>query len=104
MMQLRRVVGKFGFFLAGCWMILVFSGVVAVVKGTSIPLMNWAAALVPGSMFVPGVYYGVRLHTTQDPEQMRAFWHRCAVYSMAGLVLMIGTGYLLYSMGKADMG
>jgi hypothetical protein len=99
--ELRRVVGKLGLFVAGCYALLLVAGVAVLVQGeTDIPLINLVTVLVPGSAFVPAAYYGVKLHTTSDPEQMRALWPKCAVYGVAGVVLLIATVVALDQVNK----
>ena len=99
--ELRRLVGKLAFFLAGCYAILLFSGLTAVLRGSSIPLLSWATVLVPGAMFLPATYYAVKLHTTADPQRMKVLWPRCAIYSVIGLALLAGTAIALNAQNRA---
>jgi hypothetical protein len=60
--------------------------------------------LVPRFAFAPAAYYGVKLHTTSDPDLMRALWPKCAVSGVAGLVLLIVTAVALDQVNKGAVG
>jgi len=103
--ELRLVVGKLGLFLAGCYALLLVAGVAVLAQGeTDIPPINLVAVLVPGFAFVPAAYYGVKLHTTSDPERMRVLWPKCAAYGVAGLVLLVVTVVALDQVNKGAAG
>lgn len=91
--ELRRLVGKLVLFLAGCWLIVLVSGVAGALRGASVEPLYFAFLLIPGCAFVPAAYYAVGLHRTADPVQLDRIWPKAIVYGVAGLILLFGAGY-----------
>jgi hypothetical protein len=98
---MQRLVGKFALLFAFVYVLVLLGGVVALVRGTSLPVLSWALMLVPAAAFVPSVVDAVRLHQTSDPGRMRELWRRCALYSVIGVVLLAATAVILNRMNAS---
>jgi hypothetical protein len=98
--DMRRLAGKFVLFFAGCWLLVVFGAVLGLTRGDSFPPLNWIFILLPGTAFVPAVYFAVKLHLIKDPALLRAWWPKTLVYGGAGLVLLFGGAYALFQSGN----
>ena len=98
--EMRRFAGKLVMFFAGCYVLVFLGAIVSVSRGTSVPALNWVVILVPAGAFGPATYYAVKLHTTKNPERLRAYWPRTLVYGLAGLVLLFSGAYSLYQAGR----
>jgi hypothetical protein len=96
-----RLVGKFVLFLALCWLMVLVAGVAGAVRGPRLDPLAFAMFLIPGCALLPGAYYAIKLHRSADPREVNRFWPAAVVYGVAGLVLLIGTGYALYAMGRS---
>jgi drug/metabolite transporter (DMT)-like permease len=87
-----RVGGNFVLLLAGCWLLLLIAVSTAAASGDSdIPPINWVPAIVPGFALVPAAYYAVKSKRSSNPEEVKALWHKCALYGGIGLALGIVT-------------
>jgi hypothetical protein len=98
---MRRLVGKFALLFAFVYVLVLLGGVIALVRGTSLPLISWALILLPAAAFVPSVVDAVRLHQTSDPDRLRELWRRCALYSVIGIVLLVATAIVLDRMNAS---
>jgi hypothetical protein len=98
---LRRVAGKLVLFLAGCWLLVLIAGVAGAFRGAKIEPLNFAIMLVPGCALVPAAYFTIGMLRSTDPERVRQLWPKVVVYALAGLVLLFGTAYGLYEMGRS---
>jgi hypothetical protein len=99
--EMRRWVGKLVLFLAGCWVVVLVAGIAGALRGASLDPVNFLVALIPGCAFVPAAYFATRLHTTSEPGELDRLWPKTLGYGLAGLVLLIGSGYGLYRMGQS---
>ena len=91
----RRLIGKLAVFLAGCWVLFLGAGIAAALRG-SLGLVQFPLFLIPGCAFVPAVYYALRQHR---PDASDESWKYLVIYTVAGVVLMIGSGDALRQMG-----
>jgi hypothetical protein len=99
--EMRRLVGKFALLFAFVYVLVLLGSVIALVRGTSLPLISWALILLPAAAFVPSVMDAVRLHQTSDPDRMKALWRRCALYSLIGIVLLAVAAIILNRMNAS---
>jgi hypothetical protein len=99
--EMRRLVGKFALLFAFVYVLVLLGGVIALVRGSSLPLISWALILLPAAAFVPSVVDAVRLHQTTDPDRMKQLWRRCALYSLIGIVLLATTAIILERMNAS---
>jgi hypothetical protein len=99
--EARRLVGKFVLFFALCWLLVLVAGVIGALRGPKLDPLAFAMFLIPGCAFMPGAYYAVKLHRSADLAELNRLWPAAVVYGVAGLVLLIGTGYALYAMGRS---
>ena len=97
---LRRVAGKLVLFLVGCWLVVLVAGVAGAFRGATLEPLNFAIMLIPGCALVPAAYFAAGMYRTTDPERVRQIWPKVVVYAVAGLVLLFGTAYGLYQMGR----
>lgn len=98
--ELRRLVGKFALLSAFIYLLYLMVGVIRAIRGPALPAEGWPLFLLPGAVFVPAVVYAVRLHRTSDPERLKALWPRCAVYTIAGVVLIVAGSIAISKMGS----
>ena len=47
--EFQRLLGRFVLLLAGVWFIVLIAGAAGIFRGVSIPILNWAIILRPGS-------------------------------------------------------
>jgi hypothetical protein len=99
--EMQRLVGKFALLFAFVYVLVLLGGVIALVRGSSLPLISWALILLPAAAFVPSVVDAVRLHQTTDPDRMKQLWRRCALYSLIGIVLLATTAIILERMNTS---
>jgi hypothetical protein len=99
--EMRRLVGKFALLFAFGYVLVLLGGVIALVRGSSLPLISWALILLPAAAFVPSVVDAVRLHQTSDPDRLKELWRRCALYSVIGIVLLVATAIILDRMNAS---
>ncbi|MBB2940536.1 putative membrane protein [Actinoplanes lutulentus] len=89
--EFQRLVGKFSLFFAFIYFLMIVGSIVTVVDGDKVPVLTWVGIVLAGIVFVPAVMDAVRLHRTSDQQRLAALWRRCALLTLAGLVVMIAT-------------
>lgn len=87
--EMRRLVGKFAFFFAGVYLLVLFGAAVSAATGEPPPLLAWPLLLLPAAAFVPAVLDGLRLHRTEDSAVMKALWRRCLLFIVIAMVLLV---------------
>jgi hypothetical protein len=88
-MEMRRLVGKFAFFFAGVYLLVLFGAGVSTATGAHLPLLTWPLLLLPAAAFAHAVVDGVRLHRTADAAAVAHSWRRCLLYLVIGVVLVV---------------
>lgn len=98
---LRRVAGKLGLFLVGCWLVVLIAAVAGALRGAQVDPLSFVIVLIPGCALVPAAYFAVGMLRTTDPQRVGQLWPKAVGYGAAGLVLLVGAGYSLYQMGRS---
>jgi hypothetical protein len=96
--EMSRLVGKFAFFFAGVYLLVLFGVLVSAATGEPLPLLAWPLLLLPAAAFVPAVLDGFRLHRTADPAVMKALWRRCLLFMVIAVVLLAATAVMVERM------
>jgi len=97
-LEMRRLVGKFAFFFAGVYLLVLFGAGVSTATGEPLPLLAWPLLLLPAAAFVPAVMDGFRLHRTTDSAAMKALWRRCLLFIVIAMVLLVATALMVERM------
>ncbi|GAA5192653.1 hypothetical protein GCM10023322_52740 [Rugosimonospora acidiphila] len=100
-LEMRRLAGKFAFFFAGVYVLVLFGAVVSETSGAPLPLLGWPLLLLPAAAFVISVIDAVRLHRTTDADVMRSLWRRCMLYTAIGMVLLVASALAVERMTLA---
>jgi hypothetical protein len=90
----RRLIAKLVLFLAGVWVLFLAAGIATALRGPFDPI-RFPLFLIPGSAFVPAAYYALVLHRGDDSDRS---WKFLAIYAIAGVVLMVGSGNALHQL------
>lgn len=96
--EMRRLVGKFAFFFAGVYLLVLFGAVVSTGTGAPLPLVAWPLLLLPAAALVPAVLDGLRLHRIADPAVMKALWRRCLLFIAIAVVLLVAAAAMVERM------
>ena len=88
-LEMQRLAGKFAFFFAGVYLLVLFGLVVSTASGDPIPLLGWPLILIPAGAFVPSCLAAVKLHRTTDGAALTDLWRRSLLYAAIGVVLMV---------------
>lgn len=94
-LEMRRLAGKFAFFLAGCYVLVVGSMIIGVAIGGPIPVFEWFLLPLPAVAFVPSVMDAVRLHRTTEPERLRTLWRRSLGLAVIGTAVLFAVAFLI---------
>ena len=97
-LEMRRLVGRFAFFFAGIYLLVLFGAVVSAATGDAPPLLAGPLLLVPAAAFVVAVLDGLRLHRTTDAAATRSLWRRCPLYTAIGMVLLVAAALIVERM------
>jgi hypothetical protein len=93
--ELQRVAGKFAFFFAGCYLLVLFGAAVTTVNGDPIPVLGWLLLLLPAAAFVPSVLDAVKLHRSADTAALSQLWWRTLAFAAVGLALLVAAAVLV---------
>ena len=88
-LEMQRTAGKLAIFLAGIYLLVLFSMVVSTLGGDPVPLLGWPMALIPAAAFVYSFIDAVKLHRTTDEEEAKRLWRRSLFYAVIGAVLTV---------------
>lgn len=100
-LEMRRLAGKFAFFFAGVYALVIFGAVVSTIAGEPLPLLEWPPLLIPGAAFASAVVDAVRLHRTADAAVMKWLWRRCLMYTAMGMALLVASVVIVQRMAPA---
>ena len=99
--DLRRALTKLVLFPAFGWGIVLLTVLSATLRGTRPPMINVLIMLIPALAFVPGVHYGLKVHSKNDPDEAERAWPRVLLFGTAGLGLFVGALYALHEWGAS---
>lgn len=94
-LEMRRSAGMFAIFLAGVYLLALFSLVVSTATGYPIPLIGWMPALMPGAAFVYSFIDAVRLLRTTDDDESKKLWRRTLFCAAIGTALLLAAAFII---------
>lgn len=94
-LELQRVAGKFAFFFAGCYLLVLFGAAVTTANGDPIPVLGWLFLLLPAASFVPSILDAVKLHRSSDAAVLSQLWWRTLMFAAIGVALMVAAAVIV---------